>query len=188
MARVSDGKTQILDRIALAYAKDYRRSFKRSFKLYFRLTKHQAGPATDELRNAFDHFANATTTANEIPVSRATKRLLKRGLLDVERGRRHIATGDFHSVRFYVTARVKFTARFIDKVERDVSMDLDEERKRLREINQRAQDVKDPPVIRYGNIDRVIKATNDTYSRAAELKSIANDLDQLYRDMRADWR
>lgn len=159
--------------------------------MYFRLTKSRVEPAADEIQNAFDHFATATILAMSIPNMRDAAQCataLTDGLLDVERGRRHIAAGDFQSIQFYIAARVKIAVRLIEKIEGEQKINMNDERQRVIDLGRKGKAVYDPSPIRYAVIDEVVKETNETYGRIATLKRIANELDELYRDIYVEVR
>jgi hypothetical protein len=189
MAKRPNGKLRIFQEIALAYEKDYRANFKKNFEYAFRLTNQKVEPASDEIRNAFDHFASATFNAEKISQTRKPsekQELLNEGLRDVARGRRHIAAGDFHSVKFSTNRRVKIVAELIEEMEAKDRVDMNNERETLYGLSREAREIPDPPADRYNKIEDVIAATNLTFDLIARLKDVADRLDELYRTIIVD--
>jgi hypothetical protein len=113
-------------RIARIVEEDYNQDFAQRFHHAARL-RHKKAPlsAVDEIRNAFDHLANAIVNAaskDRIFVGAGRRRppppharpIPKRGpLLDVLRARKHILAGQFYSVAYSIAVRDQDITRIL---------------------------------------------------------------------------
>jgi hypothetical protein len=150
--------------------------------------------AIDEIRNAFDHFANAQIAATifdgeptdlKLPPDPLPILTDPRHLLDVWRGARHLAGATYFSRHFAAACMAEEIIEIMNTDPAQQSPDFQKFLERFTAAEHAFAQIKGLSDTRYNLLDPLHKAIDDTWNLVFDLDAVVFTLDQLYHDIRA---
>jgi hypothetical protein len=178
---------QIFEAMSLVFTREYRERYKTIFEDTAALIQGLPGEATEEIRNAFDHFATACESASGISTDDSSTGIAEKlevALTNIERGRRHVTNATLSCIKYHVMFRYKTIIENLKRLELRPDTSAPEFRRRFEELEKRLGDTGDAPVDRRQTREQLAADIKQIEELAITLGLLANDYDLLDEDVR----
>jgi hypothetical protein len=175
----------VFDTMCRIYATDYRIYDEAYDYAVDTMQKIPAEPC-DQIRNAFDHFACASLEASTIVTVPEPNAALAAGgpgetLLNIERGRKHIAIATFYCHAHVVAHRMSQILRIIASLPAHKAGEIGNLRSEIERLDKQLQSLAHLPVERKPSFDLVTEDINNIELLIKDIGGIATAYDTLFR-------